>query len=522
MNAKEVRNQLAEIMESPEFARSPAMAGFLSYVINETLAGRGEALKEYAVAVEALGRGTDFDPRKSSSVRTLAGRVRAALDGYYAASGNEAHIVIRLPKGRYAPVITPKGFDVGAEAPRQTVDAPPPWVTRVMVAPFTFGDDAPASFAFDVGKEMSGVLAAFDDLDVVSHSVSKTFFERGGEIVDAMRELGAEFVCTGHVQRRKGRILASISLTASPQGRQVWSNEFLEEAAVDGDVDFVNRVTAISAGCIGGFFGIVARERSIPAPRSEAEAAICSALGAFAAAYQQIPSKEMFQDLLEKMETALKTAPGVGTLHAIAAGCRLAGASMGCFPAQRSIAKAGEHISLALSDRRVSACTRFMEGYWRAMTGRLDLARKAYEECLAINPNDIYMIRMCGHGLYVSGDYERGMALIQSRQESNPFFLKYNFLPHIMEFLRNNEYEKALEAADNLYIPGLAWSPLARTTALFYLNRVEEAQAEYQILLDICPDFSSKLEFYVKSVMPAKELQEIFKEALRKVAESMK
>ena len=76
-------------------------ASFLRFVVETTLAGRGDRLKGYTIGVEALGRREDFDPQIDPIVRVEAGRLRAALARYYAGPGRNEPVVIELPRGAY-------------------------------------------------------------------------------------------------------------------------------------------------------------------------------------------------------------------------------------------------------------------------------------------------------------------------------------------------------------------------------------------------------------------------------------
>ena len=76
---------------------------FLRYVVEETLSGRGDRLKEYSVAIEVFGRDVSFDPQTSSVVRVEASRLRTKLDEYNRNAGAEDAVVIELPRGGYAP-----------------------------------------------------------------------------------------------------------------------------------------------------------------------------------------------------------------------------------------------------------------------------------------------------------------------------------------------------------------------------------------------------------------------------------
>lgn len=101
-----VRHALLSILESETFARSRRERDFLQFVVEETLAGRGERIKAFAIAHEVYGRDDSFDPRTDPIVRVEAGRLRRRLASYYANDGRRETVQIELPKGGYKPVFT--------------------------------------------------------------------------------------------------------------------------------------------------------------------------------------------------------------------------------------------------------------------------------------------------------------------------------------------------------------------------------------------------------------------------------
>lgn len=122
--ADEVRAALGRVLASPDFSANDRRRAFLTYVVEETLAGRGDRLKGYAIATAVFGRGEAFDPQADPVVRLEAGRLRRDLDGYYAGDGRSDPLRISIPKGGYAP-----RFEAIPEAPAAAepgrVDAPP-------------------------------------------------------------------------------------------------------------------------------------------------------------------------------------------------------------------------------------------------------------------------------------------------------------------------------------------------------------------------------------------------------------
>ena len=98
----DIRAQLDRILTSDVFARSRQLRRFLSFVVEQSLAGQGRSLKEAVLAHELYGKGTDFDGGTDPVVRVDARRLRDKLREYYARGSDP--IVISLPKGSYAPV----------------------------------------------------------------------------------------------------------------------------------------------------------------------------------------------------------------------------------------------------------------------------------------------------------------------------------------------------------------------------------------------------------------------------------
>lgn len=104
ITASEVRAALERVADSARLMKSGQLASFLRFVVEETLAGRGDRIKAYTIATAALGRDDNFDPQIDPIVRVEAGLLRQALRQYYAAEGHDDPIVIDLPVGRYTPV----------------------------------------------------------------------------------------------------------------------------------------------------------------------------------------------------------------------------------------------------------------------------------------------------------------------------------------------------------------------------------------------------------------------------------
>lgn len=101
---QQIRSQLAKISASEDFQRSKRSLRFLTYIVDETLAGRAGRIKAYSVAISVLDRDDTFDPQTDPMVRIEASQLRRRLERYYLTQGATDPVVIDLPKGGYVPV----------------------------------------------------------------------------------------------------------------------------------------------------------------------------------------------------------------------------------------------------------------------------------------------------------------------------------------------------------------------------------------------------------------------------------
>lgn len=127
----DVRRQLDRLLASAVFANAGRMSRFLKFVVERTLAGEGERLKEYVIGVEVFDRDASYDPRLDSIVRVEAARLRSKLAEYYAGEGRADAVVLSLPKGGYAPIVTLEQRPVAASGapPTNGTSALPPGQT---------------------------------------------------------------------------------------------------------------------------------------------------------------------------------------------------------------------------------------------------------------------------------------------------------------------------------------------------------------------------------------------------------
>src|SRR5947207_10370232 len=82
-----IRQYLDRILASATFQQVDRLKRFISFIVSEAIAGRGDQLKEYVIGVQVFGKESSFDPRTDPIVRVQARRLRARLARSYRDEG---------------------------------------------------------------------------------------------------------------------------------------------------------------------------------------------------------------------------------------------------------------------------------------------------------------------------------------------------------------------------------------------------------------------------------------------------
>lgn len=92
---------LARIQASKHFASADSLRRVLQYLCEQTA-----SIKEHEIAVNVLGRATDFDPKIDPIVRVSIGGIRQRLHAYFEVEGRDERLRLTIPKGQYRAVFT--------------------------------------------------------------------------------------------------------------------------------------------------------------------------------------------------------------------------------------------------------------------------------------------------------------------------------------------------------------------------------------------------------------------------------
>jgi hypothetical protein len=97
------RAEVDDVLSSGVFGRTNNPVRLLTFVCEKYFEGAVDEIKEYSIAVHALGRPESFDPQVDTIVRVTAHALRKRLEDYYRGAGAEHPVHICLPPGHYVP-----------------------------------------------------------------------------------------------------------------------------------------------------------------------------------------------------------------------------------------------------------------------------------------------------------------------------------------------------------------------------------------------------------------------------------
>jgi hypothetical protein len=100
-----LQRHLKEITQGKAFKGSLRSAQFLTYIVEQAIAGNFESLKERVIGAELFQRSPSYDTGEDAIVRVTASDVRKRLLQHYDRYGATSGIRISLPLGSYAPEI---------------------------------------------------------------------------------------------------------------------------------------------------------------------------------------------------------------------------------------------------------------------------------------------------------------------------------------------------------------------------------------------------------------------------------
>jgi TolB-like protein/Tfp pilus assembly protein PilF len=266
----DVRAELERIATGPVLAQSDRLVSFLRFIVNETLAGRADQIKESTVGVEVFGRPPAYDPKSDPIVRVQARQLRQKLRDHYDLAGHDAPVIIELPKGGYVPQF--RHPQVAARSPVVTALPRPRRPARfryamvvaavtlmlgamsselyrrvtngvsatalprtIAVLPFEnlTGDPTQEYVSDGLAESLIAELSQLKDVKVISRGSAFTFKGKDADPREVGRALGVSAIFEGSVRRNGEMLRVDVRLVSTSNGEVLWSGDTFEQVPDD-------------------------------------------------------------------------------------------------------------------------------------------------------------------------------------------------------------------------------------------------------------------------------------------------
>jgi len=513
-----VRNQLEQITKSVEFADANKISAFLTFVTEETLAGRANTLKQYTIAVNAFERQPDFDPSVDPIVRIQAGRLRRRLESYYLKEGAMDPVLIELPRGTYTPCFSLRETeDIPEEKPEKKILSDRKWDYSISVFPFHFLSASPGNeyVAEGVSEELLMELARYQHLTIYREFPTST--TEKGDISQISSSKNARFALRGTIRISGIRIKASVSLVDQATSSQVFGKAFESELEPEKLIAFQEEIAAEVARKIGDIFEGVIFKKIL----SESRKASFHDFQAYDSLllfydYQKNVAPHTFEKAFNSVQQALKIDPHFGLGYATLCNLYTDAIAVDFVEGMTSLPEALNYGKKAVALEPDSQMARAILGYCLVINGHLEESLKQFDHALALNPGASYYVGAIGWGIGLAGQGERSIQIMRRAMELNPGYPRWYHMASCFHYLRQGQFEMALAEATLFGPQELFLSPLLKAACNGLLERQEEAETNLDDLLTIKHDFPCKARYLVNMYAKLEDLQEKIMDGLRK------
>lgn len=473
---------LKRVLDSEELRSSRRSRDFLAYVVTETLAGRGDRLKERTVARYAMGRDGTFSGATDSAARVQATRLRSALDRYYSGSGASDDLVIELGRGRYVPTFA-------FRRPCEAIGAEPSLRAGIAIVVLDdlrpdAGRDATARMLSD---SLVRALSRFPQLRVVGPVSS----ERGAaRLVDPRaiaRAFDVEYVLTGELLASGPLLRLGMTVHDGASGAVLWSEQYDgargDLLGFEGADDVVRRVAA----AVGDVRGVVTRD----VEKLHAQGDDHRPLAALLAFYRfaETGTRSDTEVAARELSRGLETRPDDGVMLAMAGWVHCYLAIMGWTDDEAGAIDAAEALAAhALALDPLNAHAHQVLAGVALHRGLPAQCRRHALRTVELNPVNASLLYTSGVLLLQVGDWDDGIEMIRESNRLNPRHPGYQHVFLGIDRLLAGDDAGALAEMSLLRHPDDVWGPLLRFLALAGQGYDEGARHELDAALQVVPE----------------------------------
>ena len=512
---------MKRILSSDLFSRSAVLSNFLKFIVEETLKGNTDSLKEYTIAVVGLGKKSDFNPQQNAIIRINAGRVRRLLNEYYNGVGNHNYLKIEVVKGTYVPVfriqkINSQELELKIDQ-KAIINSTPIKFSRskltLAILPFRnlCPDNEYRFFVDGFGEELTQIFSTSEEIAVISHFSTLKYANYIEDIRIIGADLGVHYVITGTVKRSEKEIKVNIGLVETVNGVQIWSKKYIHDLKKDKNVEIQDQITADVFSLLSGHYGYLQRD-SLRFVENEMHQDLETFDAILWYNYSQIShSEDNFIKCSTAIEKVLQKNPNHAMCLFILADLYLICYSLGYETVENPVEKALALIQKGLIIEPFSQFGNLILGWVNVYLGKQQEAIKYLEYSMQLAPLSLSLKGTLGFGFACVGEYKRSQILLQEALNFNPYCPWWYYMGFYFDHFQDRNFEEALRCTQKMNVSDDVYLvPLLSVAAKGKLGLITEAKTDVMLLNEKFPEILSNLKMYLGTfILDASLIDEI-------------
>ena len=516
-SVQEIQDECQRIIKSDEFKRSRRSSELLEYLVNETLSERTQYLKAYTIAVNLFNRDENFDPQTDPLVRVNAVRLRRMIQHYYLTRKDSSNVRIELTKGSYIPSFYYSGK---GRTTHPLVDS-----SKVALRDYSYPSLAVHRFnnlntesskdfiADGFTHELLTELLKFKSITVISgtsdgkNTVNSSVRQHSAYAVDV------RYILSGSIQTNETHFCIYVQLDDTTKQTIIWSKRYEVEFEVGKFQSMLREIAEKVATSIAQNYGVIAQNEFRSIKHKVTNNYNAYELHLYYYQWLTTFSSNDHLHAYRCLKKAVKLDPDYSdawsSLTSIYAHDYLF--SYGSICTECDLLDLAEAAAIkAIKANPQSSRAQYAMLYTKIAKDGVNKHASQIDALYQENKNNSLIIADIGLWLAISGEWERGLEMVEEAMVLNPTHPDFYYMPFIFNAVLSHNYEEALHYTKMIDMPDFFWQYIHLIVVHASLGNVNKANAYVIELKKLYPDIEKNLRYEFSKWHPQQELIDIY------------
>ena len=361
----------------------------------------------------------------------------------------------------------------------------------VAVLPFknSGGDSELQALADELTDDVTTGLSRFSYLHVISRSATSLPESKPADSGSAGKHPGARYVIESSVRKSGSNMRVTSRLVDTLSGENLWAENYDRDLKAASLFELQDDLTARIVSTIGDWYGALPRALAAAVRRKPIEQTTPYEAVLRLFSFTLLVSAEEHAMVRSSLERAVEQAPNYADAWAGLASIYTQEYQHSFNPSPDPLGRAAAATDRALALNPSSQMAYYTLAITRFFQKDFEGFRHARDRALALNPLDGNTKAFTGLLTAYSGDWERGLAMVEVALTFNPHHPGWYRFAHFWNHFRKQEYQEALAVVRMINMPTYFYYHATLATVFGHLGRIEEAQRSFQEVLKTNPNF---------------------------------